>query len=56
MNSVCSVFHSSTMKIKFSFGSRSTFGALWEGNILFEIGHIRDTETNVSNGLFALPS
>ena len=36
------------MNIKFLFGSRSTFGALWEGEIPFEIWHITDMETNVS--------
>ena len=38
------------------FGSWSTFGALWEENILFELGQIRDMETNVRSGLLALSS
>ena len=38
------------------FESRSTFGALWEEYIPFEIGHISDMKTNVSNGLLALSS
>ena len=48
------ILYNSLMNIISLFESRSTFGALWEGNIPFEIGHIRDMEVNVSNGLFAL--
>ena len=43
-------------KQKSLFGSRSTFGALWEGNISFKIVHIRHMETNVGNDLYALSS
>ena len=50
---LCSLYNS-IMSIISLYGSRSTFGALWEGNIPFEIGHIRDIETNVSNGVFLL--
>ena len=46
---LCSLYNS-IMTIISLYRSRSTFGALWEGNIPFEIGHIRDIETNVSNG------
>ena len=48
------ILYNSIMNIISLFESRSTFGAPWEGNIPFEIGHIRDMEANVSNGLFAL--
>ena len=48
---LCSLYNS-IMNLMSLFGSRSTFGALWEGNIPLKIGHIRDMETNV--GLFAL--
>lgn len=50
---LCSL-HNSIMNLISLFGSRSTFGALWERNIPLEIGHIRDIETNVSNVIFAL--
>ena len=36
------------MNIKLLLGSRSTFRALWKGEIPFEIEHIRDIETKVS--------
>ena len=44
------------MNIKYLFGWKITFEALLEGNIPFEIGHLRVMETNVTNGLFGLSS
>ena len=52
---LCSLYDS-IMNMIFLFESRSTFGAFWEGKISFKIGYIRDMETKVINGLFALSS
>ena len=44
----------SIINIKSLFGSRITFGALWEGNIPFEKRHIRVMKTNVLTVFFGL--
>ena len=49
---LCSLYNA-MMNIISLFGSRSNFGPLYKGNIPLEMGHIRDMETNVSNGIFA---
>ena len=51
---ILSSLYNSIMNIKYFFGWRITFEALLEGNIPFEIGHLRAMETNVTNGLFGL--
>ena len=48
---LCSL-HNSIMNILSLIGSRRTFGALSEGNIPFEIGHIIYMEINVSDVFF----
>ena len=52
---LCSLYIS-IMNVISLFGSRSPCGAVWEGKIPFEIGHIKDMEINTSNSYFGLSS